>query len=187
MVAKRAVRIITFLALVCVLVVGLSVGAPILTTPVPPTVQTSQLTAALAAPEDLETRLLNEGALRWFDAFVHGQIIPVETVQREARAYGPWEAVPDRGATDASDDGSLTEWADNYYIAHDWSDYGKQILEMQPGDVATVNGRKVTVQTIFNYPKDSYYEEILHLSGEGTLVFQTCYPDSEENRIVLGW
>lgn len=122
----------------------------------------------------------------WFNAYANSRVIYVEPQVREPLEFGPWTAVQDFGTTDAHDDGSLTEWASNYYITHDWSDYGQQILALTPGDTVSVNGRQVHVDGLFNYPKDSFYEEIVEVCGSDKVIFQTCYPDSEQNRVVYG-
>ena len=57
---------------------------------------------------------------------------------------------------------------------------------MQPGDIVTVNDRTFTVERVFNYPKASFYEEVKRIAGDDAIIFQTCYPDSVENRIVYG-
>lgn len=136
--------------------------------------------------EELDVSLINSCFGEWFDQYVSNRIIGVTLNLRDTESFGPWAARAEYGTADASEDGSLTEWADHYYITHDWSDFGKQILTMQPGDKATINGRTITVKEVCNYPKDSFYEEVLHIAGEDAIVLQTCYPDSDENRIVYG-
>ena len=125
----------------------------------------------------------------WYMSYVRSRVVPIIAPDRnEALNLGPWTAVKDYGATDARSDGSLTEWNDLYYITHDWSEYGQQILALWNGDHVTVNGRTVTVSWVCNYPKDSYYEEVRALGGaEVPVVFQTCYPDSDYNRIVFAY
>lgn len=141
------------------------------------------LTSAL----DLKNSTVKRCGDAWYMSYVRSRVIPIAAPERtETLNLGPWTAVPDRGATDARFDGSLTEWNDLYYITHDWSEYGQQILALWNGDHVTVNGRTVTVNWICNYPKDSYYEEVRALAGnESPVVFQTCYPDSNFNRIVF--
>ncbi len=121
-----------------------------------------------------------------YHAYVAPRVVEVEPEPREATSFGPWTAEKEYLTEDARNDGSLTEWYDNYYITHDWSDIGQQILSLIPGDHVVVNGRELRIEGIFNYPKDSYYDEIIHLVGSNKVVLQTCYPDSEYNRIVYG-
>ncbi len=139
---------------------------------------------------EAEGQIYDNTFYAWYDAYTQSRIVPLILNDRESLRYGPWEARPEKGTVDASSDGALTEWATNYYIAHDWSDYGQEILTMQPGDEAEVNGKTFTVEGIFNYPKDSFYEEIMRIVDKDatgvTVVFQTCYPDSTFNRIVYG-
>ncbi len=137
----------------------------------------------------------------WFDAYVASRIVnsvpgvtfdlktPKTPVAYDAKAnatYGPWTAPADFGATDARADGSITEWADHYYITHDWSEFGQQILGMRPGDRVTINGTTMVVQGILDYPKDSFYEEITRIADNATLILQTCIPGEDYNRIVFG-
>ena len=98
----------------------------------------------------------------------------------------PWEADWDLDLVEVRSDGGLTEWSYRYYITHNWSYYGEVILDLQPGDVLTVNGESMRVEGIFDYHKDSILDEILALVGEDAVVFQTCVPDEDYNRIVHG-
>lgn len=137
----------------------------------------------------------------WFLAYVSSRVVnsvpgvtfspavsnePVSFDPAKNTTYGPWKAEADYGAADAREDGSVTEWADHYYITHQWSEYGQQILAMRPGDKVSVNGRECVVQAIFDYPKDSFYEEIIRIVGPSALVLQTCIPNASYNRIVFG-
>ena len=122
----------------------------------------------------------------WFSAYVASRVIEVTPGRTETTSFGPWTAEKEYGTTDAREDGSLTEWADNYYITHEWSPFGQQILSFVPGDTVTVNGHTVRIERIFNYPKQSFSDEIEEISGPGVVVFQTCYPNSDENRIAFG-
>lgn len=142
---------------------------------------------SVVAADQIGCTTLTSGINTWFHAYALSRVIPVTTSAAEPLAFGPWSAAKDYGATDAREDGSLTEWADSYYVTHDWSDFGKQILTMVPGDTVTINGRTITIHGVFNYPKDSYYEEVTEVTGKDAMVLQTCYPDSEENRIAYGW
>lgn len=130
-------------------------------------------------------RAINACFSTWFQEYVTSRVVPVEPTPREPLAFGPWYAEKDYSATDARQDGSITEWADNYYITHDWSDYGKQILSFIPGDTVRINDRLVRVDGLFNYPKASFYEEVVAVTGSDCVVFQTCFPDSTYNRVVF--
>ena len=154
--------------------------------PEPPTASASLAPALEKMPAQLEEHLLDDAFHRWFDAYVHSRIIELSLNDREAVSFGPWAARQEIGAEDAASDGALTEWATDYYITHNWSDYGQEILSMQPGDTVSVNGRPLVIEEVFNYPKASYYEEIVQIAGENAIVFQTCYPDSDQNRIAYG-
>ena len=122
----------------------------------------------------------------WRYNYAYARMRPVSIVPRDPVSTGPWEAEWDSELVEAKDDGSLTEWCDYYYVTHNWSYYGQIILDLQPGDIVTVNGEPVRVEGIFDYPKDSILDEILALAGEDAVVFQTCVPDEDYNRIVHG-
>lgn len=122
----------------------------------------------------------------WFGVYARSRITELTFPDTEVATFGPWKAVPDYGAADAKADGSLTEWAENYYITHDWSDYGKQILTMIPGDTVTVNGHTFVVEGVFEYPKASFLNEVRQITGDDTIILQTCVPNQDRNRIVFG-
>ena len=119
-------------------------------------------------------------------AYVLSRVVEVTLPVHEAAYYGPWDAPRDFEATEASSTGLITEWDRDYFITHDWSEYGQQILTMLPGDVVSINGRPVRVEGVFDYPKDAYLDEIRELCGMDTTVIQTCEPASDLNRIVYG-
>lgn len=112
------------------------------------------------------------------------RIVPMTYEERENVSFGPWVAPRDIGATDANEDGLITEWAERYYVTHDWSEYGQQIRQMIPGDALAINGNGVLVVDIFDYPRDAYLEEIREIVGSDAVVLQTCEPGTPNNRIV---
>ena len=154
--------------------------------PDPPTASASLAPELSKVSASLEEHVFETAFYSWFDGYTQSRIIELELWDREPQAYGPWTARLEEGTEDAASDGALTQWAENYFIAHDWSDYGQEILTMQPGDIVTVNDRTFTVERVFNYPKASFYEEVKRIAGDDAIIFQTCYPDSVENRIVYG-
>lgn len=177
------------LLLILVLVAGCKEEVSPPTPPAPPVPPTARVSIAPQVHElsaSVDERLLPDAFARWYDAYTASRIIEIQLNDREPVDFGSWSARREYGAEDAASDGALTEWAESYFVTHDWSTYGQDILSMQPGDTVSVNGHQVTIQRIFNYPKDGYYEEIMNLAGEGMLVFQTCYPDSSFNRIAYG-
>lgn len=125
-------------------------------------------------------------AHRMFRDYVLGRVVPITLTYEANQSYGPWNAVKDYEAVEASNEGLLTEWDDEYFITHDWSEYGQQIRTMVPGDTVTINGRQITVKDVFDYPKDAYLGEIRELIGSDSLIMQTCEPNSDLNRIVYG-
>ena len=119
-----------------------------------------------------------------YHEYAISRIVPMSYEARENVSFGPWVAPLDIGATDASDDGLITEWAKLYYVTHDWSEYGQQIRQMIPGDALAINGKGVLVVDIFDYPRDAYLEEIREIVGQDAVVLQTCEPGTPNNRIV---
>ncbi|MDO4808298.1 MAG: hypothetical protein Q4A07_13735 [Coriobacteriales bacterium] len=158
-------------------------------------------TALVKGAADFDVSAIEQCSDTWFVTYVASRIVntipgvsfdllaphpPVSYDPQANETYGPWTAKPDYGATDARADGSISEWADHYYITHDWSEYGQQILGMMPGDQVSINGRTMVVQGVLDYPKDSFYEEILQIAGNSSVVLQTCIPQRDYNRIVFG-
>lgn len=94
-----------------------------------------------------------------------------------------WTCAKDYGGI-APEDGSLSEWAPHYYIAHSYGPYGEAILQLEPGDVVTVNGTEVTVQGAVDMRKSCTYQEVMSAVGWDATVFQTCVPNSDQNRFV---
>ncbi len=94
-----------------------------------------------------------------------------------------WTCARDYGGI-APEDGSLSEWAPHYYIAHSYGPYGEAILQLEPGDIVTVNGNEVTVQGSVELNKSCSYQEVMDTVGWEVTVFQTCIPNSDQNRFV---
>ena len=122
----------------------------------------------------------------WYDVYATSRIRELTYGPRERIAFGPWQARAEYGTPEAAADGALTEWADNYYITHEWSDYGIQILHMIPGDTVTVNGHTFVVEGAFEYPKKSFLNEVRQVTDETAIILQTCVPNQDRNRIVFG-
>ena len=128
----------------------------------------------------------NDAYYLCYHDYVMSRVVELEFPNEEPMSFGPWKAHEEYGAEDAAEDGSLTEWAPKYYITHDWSDYGKQILTMIPRDTVRINDVSFVVEGAFDYPKDGYLEEIRDIVGNEVVVIQTCEPQSSLNRIVYG-
>lgn len=139
-----------------------------------------------AGASDTTLYALNEMYGRWLNAYVQSRIVPVaESNMQGATSHGPWRAKRDYGAAEAKDDGSLTEWADQYYITHYWSEYGQHIRSMVPGDSVTINGTSAIVTRVCDYPRESVYEEVGTLADGATIILQTCEPNTDLNRMVF--
>jgi hypothetical protein len=76
-------------------------------------------------------------------------------------------------------DGSLSEWAPHYFIAHSYGPFGQDILSLAVGDAIVVNGSLVTVEGAVSAPKYAPYDQIMEAVGWDATVFQTCIPDTE--------
>ena len=131
-------------------------------------------------------RVSDDCYAQWYQSYLASRIVRLAFPEREPLGFGPWDAREEYGTADAAEDGSLTEWAWQYFITHDWSDYGQQILTMEPQDIVTINGLTFEVEDAFDYPKDGYLEEVRDIVGEDVVVIQTCEPSSTLNRIVYG-
>lgn len=118
-------------------------------------------------------------------SYVDGRVVELSRVIRPTQYFGPWEAVIDHEAVEADPNGGIIQWDNGYYVTHDWSVYGQQILTMMPGDIVTINGLAVQVVDIYDYPKEAYLSEVLVKAGEDSVVFQTCEPGHDLNRIVV--
>lgn len=111
----------------------------------------------------------------------------MRSAEEPAREFGPWRSSHrNEDATDAPADGSIAEWYENYFITHDWSEYGRAILSMNVGDRVEIDGKTMVVERVFDYPKSSYYGEIIQLAGDEGIVLQTCVPGRDMNRHVCG-
>lgn len=121
-----------------------------------------------------------------FHEYVQGRVVAMDVSARLPQLFENWEATDDFGATEASPDGLLTQWEEGWYVTHEWSWYGRQILELVPGDVVVINGQAFKVEGLFDYPKESFSDEIHELLGYDYVILQTCEPASELNRIVWG-
>ena len=94
-----------------------------------------------------------------------------------------WTCGADYGGI-APEDGSLSEWAPHYYVAHSYGPYGEVILGLEQGDTVTVNGIAVTVEGAVIMPQQCAYEDVMNRVGWDATVFQTCVPDSDDCRFV---
>lgn len=118
--------------------------------------------------------------------YARSRVVPLSYTSHETMLFDGWKAYDDLGATEANPDGLLTQWDEGYYVTHEWSTYGKQILTMVPGDQVIINGRLIDVVDFFDYPKDAYVDELRSLVDMRFVILQTCEPDSDLNRIVVG-
>ncbi|MBR2683621.1 MAG: hypothetical protein IKE22_10205 [Atopobiaceae bacterium] len=123
----------------------------------------------------------------WFHDYVTSRIYVVTLPAHDPLIFGPWFAEDDYDATEAPDDGSIVQWDDGYLITHYWSDYGQAIRTLLPGDYVTINGVTVQIEGVFDYPRDAILAEVLEATGWDAIVFQTCEPDTNLNRIAYGY
>lgn len=115
------------------------------------------------------------------EAANHDDAVEAEEIDHPA-AY-IWDCGADYGGI-APDDGSLSEWAPHYYVAHSYGTYGSIILGLEPGDRVIINGTEVTIEGSIVMPLYTYYEDIMDIVGWDATVFQTCVPDSNDCRYV---
>lgn len=78
------------------------------------------------------------------------------------------------GTAAADDSGALTQWADNYFIAHDWSANGKRIAS-RPAHVV-INGTAYHYVSEMVVSRDTYFNDTKAFCyANNGIAFQTCY------------
>lgn len=78
----------------------------------------------------------------------------------------------DQGLIDA---GYLVEWDYHLWAAHWYTDYGRIIQAMQPGDLVHIDGTTVRIAGSFDVPYDGGSVEDVRASWPTEYLFQTCY------------
>lgn len=79
------------------------------------------------------------------------------------------------GAAEGASDGACTQWADGYYVAHDWSESGGQIASRP--DTVVVDGQRYAYAGSMVVPEGSdYYASGVYdfTHADGGIGFQTC-------------
>ncbi|WP_251158068.1 hypothetical protein [Caniella muris] len=79
------------------------------------------------------------------------------------------------GAAEGASDGACTQWADGYYVAHDWSESGGQIASKP--DTVVVDGQRYAYAGSMVVPEGSdYYASGVYdfTHADGGIGFQTC-------------
>lgn len=78
------------------------------------------------------------------------------------------------GTAEADPNGALTQWADNYFIAHNWSANGKRILS-RPAHVV-INGTTYHYVSEIVVSPDTYFDDVeAFCYANNGIAFQTCY------------
>lgn len=78
------------------------------------------------------------------------------------------------GTAEADANGALTQWADNYFIAHDWSANGKRIAS-HPAHVI-INGTTYHYVSEMVVSRDTYLDDVeAFCYANNGIAFQTCY------------
>ena len=89
-----------------------------------------------------------------------------------------WVAVENLNFDSANEDGSLSEWQTDWFISHDWSDYGHVIAGLEPGDAVTVNGVTTLILGREEWPSGVINWDVYDAIGWDKTVFQTCLGDT---------
>ncbi|WP_251159440.1 hypothetical protein [Caniella muris] len=77
------------------------------------------------------------------------------------------------GTAEAASDGGVTEWADGYYIAHDWSDSGAKITGRT--EYVEVNGQTYRLAGSKEVSRDTTWNEVEGwVHANGGIGMQTC-------------
>lgn len=78
------------------------------------------------------------------------------------------------GTAEADPNGALTQWADNYFIAHNWSANGKRIAS-RPAHVI-INGTTYHYVSEMVISPDTYFDDVeAFCYANNGIAFQTCY------------
>lgn len=78
------------------------------------------------------------------------------------------------GTDEADASGALTQWADNYFVAHNWSANGKRILS-RPAHVV-INGTTYHYVSEMVVSRDTYLDDVeAFCYANNGIAFQTCY------------
>lgn len=78
------------------------------------------------------------------------------------------------GTEEADANGAVTQWADRYFIAHDWSSNGQRIMS-KPAHVV-VDGQTYHYVSSRVVARDTTWSQIQGFAqANGGIAFQTCY------------
>lgn len=79
------------------------------------------------------------------------------------------------GTAEADANGALTQWADNYFVAHNWSANGKRILS-RPAHVI-INGTTYHYVSEKVITRDTLFDDTIKAFcyANNGIAFQTCY------------
>lgn len=78
------------------------------------------------------------------------------------------------GTAEADANGALTQWADNYFVAHNWSANGKRIAS-RPAHVI-INGTTYHYVSEMVVSRDTYFDDVeAFCYANNGIAFQTCY------------
>ena len=81
------------------------------------------------------------------------------------------------GTEEADANGAVTQWADRYFIAHDWSSNGQRILS-KPAHVV-VDGQTYHYVSSCVVTRDTTWPQIQDFAqANGGIAFQTCYGEN---------
>ena len=105
--------------------------------------------------------------------------MPIVWLNRDTlfQRWYEWESVENQDFESANEDGSLSEWQEDWYISHDWSDYGIAIANLEPGDVVVVDGRVILMLGRDLWPSGVINWDVYDVVGWDKVVFQTCFGD----------
>ena len=96
-----------------------------------------------------------------------------------ATAEPSWWSVPSWSTSSAPQYEAIGIWDTHYYIAHNWTSYGKTILALQNGDTLSIDGQRLMVTDSDYFSAGTDYETVRARFGWDTWCMQTCYGDSQ--------
>lgn len=99
-----------------------------------------------------------------------------DSAAQDANATDTWHVTYYNayGTEEADANGAMTQWADRYFIAHDWSSNGQRILS-KPAHVV-VDGQTYHYVSSRVVTRDTTWSQIQGFAqANGGIAFQTCY------------
>jgi len=102
---------------------------------------------------------------------------PIQDAQ-SVPEYNPlyvWNSVESFLTNEAPNYDAIGFWFYHHYIAHSWTSYGQAILALEEGDVLSIDGHMLRVDSFYYGPKGQKAHEVYDIVGRDAWMLQTCY------------